>query len=54
MESADAVGPPGVINFFTMLALKASLYSVTVQPQTPPASVSPPTSSRGERTGQLH
>jgi hypothetical protein len=36
IESADAVGPPGSINFFTMLALKASLYSVTVVPQTPP------------------
>ena len=55
IESADAVGPPGTINFFTMLALKASLYSVTVEPQTPPASMPSTASSRGsgDRTTPL-
>lgn len=52
-QSADAVGPPGISNFFTMLALKAVLYSVMNQPQIPPASVASAASVRGQRTGQL-
>ena len=53
VESADAVGPPGTINFFTVLALKAVLYSVIEEPQSLPDSVEPAASSRGDRTGQL-
>src|ERR1019366_3307416 len=53
IESADAVGPPGTSNFFTMLALKASLYSVIYEPLTPPASMTPLPPRRGQRIGQL-
>lgn len=39
IESDDAVGPPGTISFFTMLVLKAALYSVTFKPHSDAPSV---------------